>query len=190
VPHEGCGEWLQNLGARVGGRKQAGRHHAGPKPARWPGRAVAQVGGGLYSTRTSEPNRISCMKASPGTSKTVLIVEDDASATYIFETILTHAGYRCHTMSTGHDALRRLSEVAPDLVLVDLGLPGDIDGFELTAAVRRDYSPDLPILVVTVHVYPHDVERARKAGCTAFMSKPVAPLAVLDKVRELIGPPA
>jgi DNA-binding response OmpR family regulator len=118
------------------------------------------------------------------------MVEDDASAAYIFETILTHAGYQCLTVRTGCAALRRLGEVTPDLVLIDLGLPGDMDGFELTSAVRRDQGPDLPILVVTVHVFPDDVQRAWDAGCTDFMCKPVAPSEVLGKVRELIGPAA
>jgi CheY-like chemotaxis protein len=133
------------------------------------------------------------MTTSPGTpdrAKTVLIVEDDPSATYIFDAMLTHAGYRSVVVSTGRDALGRLGEMMPDLLLIDIGLPGELDGFDLTAAVRRDYSPELPILVVTVHVFPEDVERAWAAGCTAFMSKPVAPTQVLDKVRALIGPPA
>jgi CheY-like chemotaxis protein len=125
----------------------------------------------------------------PGTPKTVLIVEDDASATYIFEAMLSHAGYRAIVAGNGRDALRRLGEFTPDLILVDLGLPGDMDGFELTETVRREHAPDLPILVVTVHVFPQDRERAWAAGCTAFMSKPVTPTAVLDQVRDLIGPP-
>jgi CheY-like chemotaxis protein len=129
------------------------------------------------------------MSAPPGMPKTILIVEDDPSATYIFDAMLTHVGYRSVVVGTGHDALRRLSEALPDLLIVDLGLPGNIDGFDLTAAVRREYSLDLPILVVTVHAFPRDMERAWEAGCTAFMSKPVAPTTVVDKVRELIGPP-
>jgi two-component system, cell cycle response regulator DivK len=166
---------LPNLGARRPGRK-----HVRP-------RAIAQAQVRIYHT-VPGANRISHMSAPPAMPKTVLIVEDDPSATYIFDAMLTHAGYRSVTVSTGHDALRRISEVLPDLIIVDLGLPGDIDGFDLTAAVRREHSLELPILVVTVHAFPRDMERAWEAGCTAFMSKPVAPTVVVDKIRELIGP--
>jgi DNA-binding response OmpR family regulator len=122
--------------------------------------------------------------------KTVLVVEDDPSATYIFETMLAHAGYRPIVAGNARDALRRLGEMTPDLMLVDLGLPGDMDGIGLTTAVRRDHSPDLPILVVTVHVFPNDVERAWEAGCTDFMCKPAAPSEVLRRISQLIGPAA
>jgi two-component system, cell cycle response regulator DivK len=129
------------------------------------------------------------MTTSPGRPKTILVVEDDASATYIFEAMLTHAGYGCVLVGNAREALRRLGEIQPDLVLVDLGLPGEMDGFELTATVRREHGTALPILVVTVHVFAEDQQRAWEAGCTAFMSKPVTPTAVVDKIRELIGAP-
>jgi two-component system, cell cycle response regulator DivK len=121
--------------------------------------------------------------------KTVLIVEDDESAQYIFGTILQSGGYRTLTARDAHAAQALLAESLPDLIIMDVGLPGEVDGFELTRRVRSDPATrDLPILVITVYTFESDQRQAEAAGCTKFMPKPVVPSDVLTEVERLIGP--
>lgn len=119
----------------------------------------------------------------------MLIVEDDEASQFIFSTILAHRGYRTLSAASAEDASRLLAEGGADLVIMDIGLP-KVDGFTLTERIRADPSThDIPVLVITVHVFPDDVRRAEEAGCTAFMPKPVDPMDVANRVMELIGPP-
>ena len=122
-------------------------------------------------------------------AKSILVVEDDEASQYILRTILDYVGYRTLTASTAAAATRILNDSPPDLVVMDIGLPG-VDGFALTEAIRNDpRTRDLPVLVVTVHVFPDDVRRAVQAGCTEFLAKPVDPMTVVEHVKALIGPP-
>jgi two-component system, cell cycle response regulator DivK len=122
-------------------------------------------------------------------TKTVLLVEDEEAAQHIFTTTLTYAGYHALVAPDAATGLRLLDEVRPDLIIMDIGLPGAMDGFELTARLRQDpRTRDVPIMVVTVYAFDHDAQRARDAGCTAFITKPVEPTKVLAEVERLIGP--
>lgn len=121
-------------------------------------------------------------------AKTVLLIEDDDASQYIYGVILEYAGYRVERARTGGAAAQMLAQMKPDLVVMDLGLPG-VDGFELTASIRADPRiRHVPILVVTVHVFPQDQARAADAGSTDFMPKPLDPSALLARVESLIGP--
>jgi CheY-like chemotaxis protein len=121
--------------------------------------------------------------------RSVLLVEDDEASQYILATLLRHVGYHTLVARTAAAAMKILERQPPDLVIMDIGLPG-VDGFALTERIRSDpRTRDLPVLVVTVHVFPEDIQRAAQAGCTGFMAKPVDPLAVVARVKSLIGPP-
>lgn len=122
-------------------------------------------------------------------AKAVLIVEDDEASQYIFTTILAHKGYRTLSAASAAAASRLLEENRVELVIMDIGLPL-VDGFTLTRRIRENpVTRDVPILVITVHVFPEDVRRAEEAGSTAFMPKPVDPLLVAERVQQMIGPP-
>lgn len=121
-------------------------------------------------------------------TKTILIVEDDPAAQYIFDTALRHAGYRTVVAPDSDSVLNRLDELEADLIIMDLGLPGAVDGFDLTALLRQDpRTRDIPILVITVFAFEDDARRAREAGCTSFITKPVEPRAVLAEIERLLG---
>jgi len=120
--------------------------------------------------------------------RSVLVVEDDPAAMYIFGTILRHRGYEVAEARNGGQALLRLGERVPDLVVVDIGLPG-MDGFDLTRRIRSaEATRDLPVVVCTVHVYERDEAAAREAGCTVFLRKPLEPSVLAATIEQLIGP--
>ena len=128
------------------------------------------------------------MNTAPGGDKTVLIIEDDEASQYIYGAILEHAGYHVVRARSGDAAARMLADLTPDLVVMDLGLPG-VDGFDLTSSIRADpRTRHVPVLVVTVHVFPQDRKRAAEVGSTDFMPKPLDPSSLLVRVESLIGP--
>jgi CheY-like chemotaxis protein len=123
---------------------------------------------------------------SPGSLRTVLLVEDDDSSQYIYTAILAHYGYTVISARTGVHGLELLRGTLPDVVVLEIGLPG-IDGFEFLERMRADpRTAELPVLVVTVHVFDTDVERARTAGCDVFLKKPLKPALLAAEVERIL----
>jgi two-component system cell cycle response regulator DivK len=116
----------------------------------------------------------------------VLLVEDEEDSRVIYGTVLRHAGYLVLEAEDGESAVRAAREHRPALVVMDAGLPG-MDGWEATAALKGDpATAGIPILVLTVHSQPADVERARAAGCDAYVVKPADPVGLAETVGRMI----
>jgi two-component system, cell cycle response regulator DivK len=121
--------------------------------------------------------------------KRVLLVEDNADNRFIYSAMLRHAGYDVVLATNGHEGLELGRTNAPDLVLMDISLPG-LDGLEVTRRLKAESATrHIPIVALTAHALPADRVRALEAGCDAYLAKPIAPPAVLAEVRRLIGPP-
>lgn len=117
---------------------------------------------------------------------TVLLVEDEEDSRAIYGTVLRHAGFHVVEAGDGEGALRAVREHQPALVVMDAGLPG-MDGWDATAALKGDpATAGVPILVLTVHSQPADLERARIAGCDAYLVKPTDPVGLADTVGRMI----
>lgn len=120
----------------------------------------------------------------------ILLIENDEASLDIYGTALRHFGFEVWEAATAEVGLRMLRSDRPDLVILDLGLPG-MDGFEVIAEIRGDArTAGLPIVVCTVHSFPWDEERARSAGSNVFLEKPVAPQRLLEEIRGLLDPRA
>jgi two-component system cell cycle response regulator DivK len=117
----------------------------------------------------------------------ILVVEDNAMNLKLVRDVLQHAGYDVLEASTGEDGLRVAREMAPDLVLMDLQLPG-IDGTETLRRLRHD-SPDrrVPVVAVTAFAMPEDRERATRAGFDGYVEKPISVRALPGQVAEFLG---
>jgi CheY-like chemotaxis protein len=123
------------------------------------------------------------------TPKRVLLVEDNADNQFIYSAMLRHAGYDVLVAIDGPQGLTLGREQSPDLVLMDISIPG-MDGLEVTRQLKADPTTRrTPIVALTAHALPSDRLRAMEAGCDAYLAKPIAPPQVLDEVRRLIGPP-
>jgi two-component system cell cycle response regulator DivK len=117
-------------------------------------------------------------------AKRILVVEDHEENRRIMRDLLTHAGYEMLEARTGEDGVTAAARERPDLILMDIQLPG-IDGYEVTRRIRADPAlRAIPIIAVTSYALSGDDVKALAAGCDAYVTKPFSPRALLGKVRE------
>ncbi|MEA2108107.1 MAG: response regulator [Pseudomonadota bacterium] len=103
----------------------------------------------------------------------IMAVEDNEDNRDLIVKILSHRGYDVIGVSNGSEALARLAEVAPDLVLMDINLPG-MDGYEVTRRIRdNEVFAKVPIVALTAHAMHGDREKSLAAGCNAYVAKPI-----------------
>ena len=114
----------------------------------------------------------------------ILIVEDDATISRFLELELQHAGFGVRRTADGADALSEISKKQPDLLILDLMLPG-MDGIELAKKVRTD-GRDIPILVLTARVETQDVVEGFDAGADDYLRKPFEIPELMSRVNALL----
>ena len=120
-------------------------------------------------------------------TKRILVVEDQEDNRQILRDLLTNAGYEMLVAEDGVQALEQAEKHRPDLILMDIQLPV-LDGYEATRRLKAN--PELkaiPIIVVTSYALSGDEEKARAAGCDAYVAKPYSPRALLAQIREYLS---
>ena len=118
----------------------------------------------------------------------ILIVEDNPLNLKLASVILERAGFTVDRAADAEEAERSSGSARPDLILMDLGLPGK-DGYVFTRELRQ--RADLrhtPILAVTSFAMKGDEAKALEAGCTAYLTKPINGRSLLARVRALLPP--
>jgi two-component system, cell cycle response regulator DivK len=119
----------------------------------------------------------------------ILVVEDNDKNRKLVRDVLTAKGYRLLEAETGEDGLRLTREQHPDLVLMDIQLPG-IDGIETLRRLRADAATAaIPVVAVTASAMTHDRQKILAAGFDAYQSKPLSIRPFLDLVREVLDRP-
>ena len=117
----------------------------------------------------------------------ILIVEDDEDSREVYKEVLGENGFEVETAASGPVGLRLARELHPDVILMDISLPG-MDGWAVTAELKADpKTVDIPVVVVTAYAFPEDRIRASSAGCDGFLAKPCEPSRVLAEVQRLLG---
>jgi two-component system cell cycle response regulator DivK len=117
-------------------------------------------------------------------SKRILVVEDHEENRRIMRDLLTSAGYEMIEAVTGEDGVTLAERERPDLILMDIQLPG-IDGYETTRRIKANPAlRAIPIIAVTSYALSGDDVKAREAGCNDYVTKPFSPRALLAKIRE------
>ena len=115
---------------------------------------------------------------------TVLVVEDDAPTRTLMRSSLERLGLCVVEAVNGEEALRAFKASQADLVLLDAKLP-KLDGFGVCKAIRRiKYGRDVPIIMVTSMADSEAAKRAKKAGVTDFVTKPVNWARLSERIRE------
>jgi two-component system cell cycle response regulator DivK len=123
----------------------------------------------------------------------ILVVDDNEDNRQILIDLLSGAGYEVIEAVTGLDAVTIATREVPDLVLMDIQLPG-IDGHEATRRIKSQPAlARIPVIAVTSYALAGDDRKAAEAGCDDYVTKPYSPRALLAKVRVILGdvpPPA
>lgn len=120
--------------------------------------------------------------------KRVLVIEDEPNIVEAISFILSRDGWNVESHGNGADALEVIGASRPDLLILDVMLPGK-SGFEILRALRAsDGLSDLPVLMLTAKGQSRDRELASQFGASRFMTKPFSNREVLETVREMAGP--
>ncbi len=119
-------------------------------------------------------------------AKRILVVEDNDLNRKLFCDVLRASGFEIEPVADGELVLNAARAFDPDLVIMDIQLPG-VSGVDLIAAMRRDAAlKDTPILAVTAYAGKGDEERIRDAGATGYLAKPVSIGPFMAAVRGLV----
>ncbi len=109
-----------------------------------------------------------------GAGKKILVVDDMEDSRRLVGKVLRLRGYEVVGAGTGEDAISMAQTELPDLILMDVRMPGAVDGIEATRRIRAlPQVARIPILAMTASVRPEDVQRALDAGCSSFIRKPI-----------------
>ncbi|TNJ67992.1 response regulator [Paenibacillus hemerocallicola] len=117
----------------------------------------------------------------------ILLVEDNEMNRDMLSRRLLRKGYEVMEAIDGRQGIEMASRELPDLILMDMSLP-EIDGWEATRQIKRSPSTGhIPVIALTAHAMSGDRERALKAGCDDFDTKPVDWTRLLGKMQHLLG---
>ena len=114
----------------------------------------------------------------------VVIVEDDAHIADLVTLYLDQAGFHAYQAATGEDGLRVVQERDPKLVILDLGLPGELDGLEVCRRLRS--TTDIPIIMLTARDGEIDRVLGLELGADDYVTKPFSPRELVARVKAIL----
>jgi DNA-binding response OmpR family regulator len=115
----------------------------------------------------------------------VLLIEDEPNIIEAVSFLLSRDGWTVSTHANGHDAVETVLKKAPDLVVLDVMLPGK-SGFDILAELRQSpQTVDLPVMMLTARGQTKDRNLAERLGATRFMTKPFSNADMLAALREM-----
>ena len=121
------------------------------------------------------------------TAPLILVVDDYQDAREMYAEYLQFSGFRVAEARNGNEALEQAFALKPDLILMDLSLPG-MDGWEATRVLKADdRTKGIPVVALTGHALAGASEGAKKAGCDSFVTKPCLPDDLVVEVRRMLG---
>lgn len=116
--------------------------------------------------------------------KTVLIVDDQGELRKLVRMTLEFDGYELHEAEDGDKALALAAVIQPDLVILDVMMPGDVDGYQVCELLKHSSSDKIPyIILLTAKGQASDLEQGDRAGADDYLIKPFSPLQLIDTVK-------
>lgn len=117
---------------------------------------------------------------------TILIVDDDRDLRKFLRMALDNGRRVIHEAETAQEGLHRARETLPDIILLDIGLPGYFDGFVLNEALAKEPALHaLKTMIISGHDSAEDIDRAGRHGVDAYLVKPVSPRTLIEFVERL-----
>jgi two-component system cell cycle response regulator DivK len=120
------------------------------------------------------------------TASTILIIEDNPTNLKLVSTVLKRLDCRLLTAVNGEQGVEIARQYLPDLVLMDMQLPG-ISGIEATRQLKTDpATSSIQIVALTAHTYPEELDAALIAGCSGCITKPIDTRAFPEQIRQFL----
>jgi len=120
-------------------------------------------------------------------SHRILVVEDNEMNMQLFEYLLEESGFEIVKATTGEEALRLAAQEKPDLILMDIHLPG-MDGLSVVRELKAGGEMEgVPILALTAHAMRGDKDRFLQAGCDGYISKPIDVKTFIPSIRQFLA---
>lgn len=117
----------------------------------------------------------------------ILVVDDFPDNRQMYAEYLTFSGLAVEEAENGHEALEKAFAMLPDLIVMDLSLPG-LDGWEATRRLKNDArTKRIPVIALTGHALAGHSKGAMDAGCDAFITKPCLPERLLEEVHKMLS---
>jgi len=120
----------------------------------------------------------------------ILIVDDQPDIRKLISLTLQHLeDAELHEADNGGDGWRMAKDLKPDLMLLDVMMPGEMDGYQVCTKVKQDpeLSKHTKVILLTARAQKEDLEAGAKAGSDAYLTKAFSPLKLLDTVDEMLG---
>ena len=118
----------------------------------------------------------------------ILVVDDNPANLKLASLLLESEGYVVDRASSAESALERIRELLPDLILMDIELPG-MDGLSLTRLLKKDPTTrHIPVIALTAFAMKGDEEKARDAGCQGYLTKPLNTRTLAAEIIEALRP--
>ena len=119
----------------------------------------------------------------------ILFVDDNSDARALYAVCLEYAGFACTTAQDGREAIERIRERRPALILMDVSMPV-MDGWEATRRIKANpQTRDIPLYMLTAHVFAEHRQLAVEVGADGFLTKPMSPDALVAEIRRALGMP-
>lgn len=135
-----------------------------------------------YPTYKLQPNRMNM-----NMSHSVLIVDDEPMARMLLRLMLVRAGYEVQEAADGYEALAKLQEQTPALIILDVMMPG-IDGFKVCQTIRQQPETiNTPVIMLSAKSDINSVNKGLVSGATKYLTKPVSPESLTRHVKELLA---
>jgi DNA-binding response OmpR family regulator len=123
-------------------------------------------------------------------TRTVLIIEDEKLIVVSTQMVLEAAGFRVESASSGEEGVTKASKVTPDLILLDIMMPG-IDGWETLTRLKRDPATSrIPVIVFTAREHARGHPRSAELGAVDYFRKPFEPDELIELVGKYAGEPS
>lgn len=119
----------------------------------------------------------------------ILLVDDNEDARRMYTICLEYAGFACMTAQDGAEAIARIAQQRPALILMDATMPG-MDGWEATLRIKADpVTHDIPLYMLTAHAFAEHRQHAVEVGADGFLTKPILPDALIREIRRALNLP-
>ncbi len=118
----------------------------------------------------------------------ILIVDDSPTDAYLVKSILESQGYQTTEASSGEEGIQKAKEIKPNLIIMDVVMPGAINGFKATREITKNAeTKTIPVVIVSSKSMESDIAWAKMQGAKGFLVKPVNQSELLSVVKELLG---